>query len=307
MGKRVNNALVGVFVIVLGLVWMGVTLWLALGDYTTQYTTYHVYLDESVSGLYLDAPVKYRGVDVGKVTGIALNPDVPDQVQLTLDVVASTPIREDTLAELAVQGLTGIAFVDLKGGSLEAPVLTAEEGEEYPVIRSAPSFFTRLDVSGTELMGNLNVLVSNLARLLDAEGRQALRQIIANIDAVTGTLAARKAEIAGMVENGARLMDSGAQAAARVEPLIAQLEATARSFEVMAERVAAASENLNRYVESSGGGVQQFSRQTLPELGTLVGELRTLTDTLKGVGEKLEDDPRALLYGRELEMPGPGE
>jgi phospholipid/cholesterol/gamma-HCH transport system substrate-binding protein len=307
MGKRLNNALVGVFVIALGLVWMGVTLWLALGDYTTHYTTYRVYLDESVSGLYLDAPVKYRGVDVGKVTGIALNPDVPDQVELTLDVVSTTPIREDTLAELAVQGLTGIAFVDLKGGSLESPVLTAKEGEEYPVIKSAPSFFERLDMSGTELMGNLNVLISNLAKLLDAEGRQTLRQIIANIDAVTGTLAARRAEFAGMVENGARLMDTGAKAAARAEPLIAQLEATAQSFEDMAERVADASENLNRYVVGSGGSVEQFSRQTLPELGSLVGELRTLTDTLKGVGEQLEEDPRALLYGRELEVPGPGE
>lgn len=307
MGKRLSNALVGVFVIALGLVWMGVTLWLALGDYSTHYITYRVYLDESVSGLYLDAPVKYRGVDVGKVTGIALNPDVPDQVQLTLDVNATTPIREDTLAELAVQGLTGIAFVDLKGGSLDAPVLAAKEGEEYPVIRSAPSFFERLDMSGTELMGNLNLLVTNLAKLLDTDGRRSLRQILANIDAVTGTLAARKAELGRMLENGARLADTGAQAAVRMEPLLAQLEKTAASFETMADRVALASESLNRYVVGSGGGVEQFSRQTLPELGSLVGELRTLTDTLRGVSEKLEEDPRALLYGRELETPGPGE
>jgi phospholipid/cholesterol/gamma-HCH transport system substrate-binding protein len=307
MGKRLSNALVGLFVIVLGLVWMGVTLWLALGDYRTQYTTYRVYLDESVSGLYLDAPVKYRGVDVGKVTGIALNPEVPDQVELTLDVASTTPIREDTLAELDVQGLTGIAFVELKGGSLEAPVLEAREGQEYPVIRSAPSFFERLDMSGTELMGNLNVLVSNLARLLDADGRQSLRQIIANVDAVTGTLAARKAEIGRMVADSAGMADSGARAAARLEPLLDQLEETARSFEVMADKVALASESINSYVVSSGSGVQAFSRQTLPELGALIGELRTLTDTLRGVSEKLEDDPRALLYGRELEVPGPGE
>ena len=307
MGKRLNNALVGVFVIVLGLVWMGATLWLALGDYTKHYITYQVYLDESVSGLYLDAPVKYRGVDVGKVTGIKLNPAVPDQVQLTLDVEANTPIREDTLAELAVQGLTGIAFVDLKGGSLDTPILTAHEGQEYPVIRSAPSFFERLDMSGTELMGNLNVLISNLAHLLDAEGRQSLRQIIANVNAVTGTLAARKTELGKMVEDGARLMESGAAASQRIEPLLAQLQETARSFEAMAEKVAAASESLDRYVVGSGSGVQQFSRQTLPEMGALVGELRTLADSLQGISERLEEDPRALIYGRELEAPGPGE
>jgi phospholipid/cholesterol/gamma-HCH transport system substrate-binding protein len=307
MAKRLNNALVGLFVIVLGLVWMGITLWLSLGDYTTHYTTYRVYLDESVSGLYQDAPVKYRGVDVGKVIGIELNPAVPDQVQLTLDVVSTTPIREDTLAELAVQGLTGVAFVDLKGGSLESPVLAAKEGQEYPVIRSAPSFFERLDMSGTELMGNLNVLINNLARLLDAEGRQSLRQIIANIDAVTSTLAARKTELGMMVEDGARLMKNSAEASGHIEPLLAQLQETAQSFESMADKVASAGESLNRYVDSSGSGVQQFSRQTLPELGTLIGELRILADSLKGVSEKLEEDPRALIYGRELEVPGPGE
>lgn len=307
MGKRLNNAFVGLFVIVLGLVWMGVTLWLALGDYTKHYTTYRVYLDESVSGLYLDAPVKYRGVDVGKVTGIELNPEVPDQVQLTLDVVSNTPIREDTLAELAVQGLTGIAFVDLKGGSLESPELTAKEGEKYPVIRSAPSFFERLDMSGTELMGNLNVLVGNLARLLDAGGRQSLGQIMENINAVTSTLAARRNELDQALVNGARLMENSAKAAERLDPLLARLQETAQSFRIMADRVAAASESLNRYVVGSGSGVEQFSRQTLPEVGTLVGELRTLADTLKGVSEQIENDPRALLYGRGLEAPGPGE
>jgi phospholipid/cholesterol/gamma-HCH transport system substrate-binding protein len=307
MGKRLNNAFVGLFVIVLGLVWVAITLWLALGDYSTQYTTYRVYLDESVSGLYLDAPVKYRGVDVGKVTGIELNPEIPDQVQLTLDVVSNTPIREDTQAELAVQGLTGIAFVDLKGGSLESPILVAKDDQEYPVIRSAPSFFERLDMSSTELLGSINVLVNNLAKLLDAEGRQSLRQIIANIDTVTTTLAARKSELGQAVVDGARVMKNTAAASDRLEPLLAQLHETAQSFETMADKVAAASGSLNNYVDSSGSGVQEFSRQTLPEVGALVSELRALADTLKGVSEKFEDDPRALLYGNELETPGPGE
>jgi hypothetical protein len=75
----------------------------------------------------------------------------------------------------------------------------------------------------------------------------------------------------------------------------------------MADRVSAASESINTYVVGSGAGVQQFSRQTLPELGALISELRRLADTLQAVGRKLKDDPRVLLYGRDLELPGPGE
>jgi phospholipid/cholesterol/gamma-HCH transport system substrate-binding protein len=264
-------------------------------------------MDESVSGLYLDAPVKYRGVDVGKVTGIDLNPDVPDQVQLTLDVISTTPIREDTQAQLAVQGLTGIAFVDLKGGSLDAPLLKAKDDEYYPVIQSAPSFFARLDMSGTELLANLNVMVGSLVKLMDVEGRKSLSEIIASIHTITTTVAKRQQEIDQGMLNAARMLEHGAQATERLEPLLAQLDETAKSFQVMAERLGETSERVNRYVEGSGTGVQQFSQQTLPAVGALVSEVRTLADILKGVSEKLEDDPRALLYGSSLEVPGPGE
>jgi phospholipid/cholesterol/gamma-HCH transport system substrate-binding protein len=307
MGNRINNALVGMFVIVFGAAWVAVTLWLALSDLHVQYTTYHVFMDESVSGLYLDAPVKYRGVDVGKVTGIDLNPDVPDQVQLTLDVISTTPIREDTQAQLAVQGLTGIAFVDLKGGSLDAPLLKAKDDEYYPVIQSAPSFFARLDMSGTELLANLNVMVGSLVKLMDVEGRKSLSEIIASIHTITTTVAKRQQEIDQGMLNAARMLEHGAQATERLEPLLAQLDETAKSFQVMAERLGETSERVNRYVEGSGTGVQQFSQQTLPAVGALVSEVRTLADILKGVSEKLEDDPRALLYGSSLEVPGPGE
>jgi len=307
MARRLNNILVGLFVIVLGLTWLGISLWLALGDYSVHYTTYRVYIDESVSGLYLDAPVKYRGVEVGKVTRIELNPDVPDQVQLTLAVVSSTPIRIDTVAELSVQGLTGIAFVDLKGGSVDTPLLEAAEDQEYPVIRSAPSFFARLDTSGTELVANLNAVADRLARLLDAESRESLKGLLANLDTLSGTLANRSDEIDRSVLNTARMLENGADASAKLQPLLEQATETAAAFENMAARVAAASDSLEHYVAGSGSGVEQFSQQTLPAMGSLISELRALADSLRTVSDKLADDPRALLYGNQLEAPGPGE
>jgi len=307
MAKRLNNALVGLFVITLGLTWLGISLWLALGDYSVQYTTYLVYMDESVSGLYRDAPVKYRGVEVGKVSRIKLNPEVPDQVQLTLSVVTGTPIRVDTVAELAVQGLTGIAFVDLKGGSLDAPLLEAGEGQQYPVIQSSPSFFTRLDMSGTELIANLNAIANRLARLLDARSSESIRHLLANLDTVTGALAARSDELNSSVASTARLLKNTADASEDLQPMITQVTATAASFQAMADKVGAASDSLQQYVGDRGSGVHQFSQQTLPELGALVSELRVLAEGLRVVSEKLADDPRVLLYGNQLEAPGPGE
>ena len=307
MEKKINYAMVGLFVIMLGATWLAISLWLALGDFSTQYTSYHVYMDESVSGLYLDAPVKYRGVEIGKVRQIKLNPAVPDQVQLTLDIDPEVPIKEDTIAVLTVQGMTGIAFVDLTGGSLASSLLVAKDDQFYPVIQSGPSFFSRLDMSGTELIANLNVLANALANVMDEEGTQALHDTLVNINKITSAFASRQAEMERGIVSAAKLLENGAAASDQFSSLLSQLEATAKSVEGMALTVSKTGENVNRYVTNSGAGVQQFSQQTLPELGALISELRRLADTLQGIGQNLEDDPRVLIYGRDLEMPGPGE
>lgn len=307
MDKKINYAMVGLFVIVLGGTWVAISLWMALGDFSTQYTTYRVYMDESVSGLYVDAPVKYRGVEIGKVRSIKLNPNVSGQVQLTLDIESSVPIKDDTIAVLTVQGLTGIAFVDLTGGGLNSPLLEATDDELYPVINTAPSFFARLDTSGTELIANMNLVGHSLAKVLDAEGAQTLSQILDNINEVTGAFARRQAELEQSVVNVSRILENGAEASAGLQGLLEQIDATARKFEDMATKIAAVSENIDSYVNKNESGVQQFSQQTLPEFGALISELRRLADTLQRLGQKLEDDPRVLLYGRDLEAPGPGE
>jgi phospholipid/cholesterol/gamma-HCH transport system substrate-binding protein len=148
MEEKVNFAVVGIFVLVLSAALIGGVLWLSSGrSYGTSYDIYLTYIKESVAGLNLNAPVRYRGVEVGRVQKIALAPGNVEQVQVTLAIESGTPIKVDTVAILSTQGLTGIAFVDLTGGSRDASVLQAKNGEPYPVIRSGPSLMVRLDAS----------------------------------------------------------------------------------------------------------------------------------------------------------------
>ncbi|MDE2089916.1 MAG: MCE family protein, partial [Gammaproteobacteria bacterium] len=114
METKVNYAVVGLFVLVLGAALIGIVLWLSAGNFNRQaYVTYYAYMQESVSGLNVNAPVKYHGVDVGRVRRIMLDPHDPARVRLVLDVVRGTPVKTDTVAMLAAQGLTGIAYVEL--------------------------------------------------------------------------------------------------------------------------------------------------------------------------------------------------
>jgi len=161
MEEKVNLAVVGAFVLIFGTALIVFTLWLSSGKaYGVKYDLYHVYMEESVSGLNLNAPVRYRGVEVGRVRNIVLAPDNVEQVQLTLAIKTGTPIKSDTVAVLQTQGLTGLASVDLVGGSRESGALTTKGDEEIPVIRAGPSLMVRLDASLTDAA----VILKNLAK-----------------------------------------------------------------------------------------------------------------------------------------------
>ena len=164
MEEKVNFAVVGVFVLVLSAALIGGVLWLSSGrSYGTSYNLYLTYMKESVAGLNLNASVRYRGVEVGHVKKIVLAPGNVEQVQLTLAIESGTPIKTDTVAVLSTQGLTGIAFVDLTGGSREADALKSQASEPYAVIRSGPSLMVRLDAS----LADAALTLKNVAHISD--------------------------------------------------------------------------------------------------------------------------------------------
>ena len=125
-----NYARVGAFVLALGAALIAGALWPAAGGASKQaYELYLALVDESVAGLNLNPPVKYNGVDVGKVKAIHLDPDNPERVRLIFAIERGTLIKEDTVAALKTQGLTGIAYVELGGGTRESPPLRATAQE----------------------------------------------------------------------------------------------------------------------------------------------------------------------------------
>jgi phospholipid/cholesterol/gamma-HCH transport system substrate-binding protein len=177
MEEKVNFAVVGVFVLLLSTALIGGVLWLSSGrSYRTSYDIYLTYMKESVAGLNLNATVRYRGVEVGRVKNIALAPGNVEEVQVTLAIERGTPIKVDTVAILSTQGLTGIAFVDLRGGSRDSPVLEAVSGATYPVIRSGPSLMVRLDASlidASLMLKNAASLSEELPQLIKRIQRSA--------------------------------------------------------------------------------------------------------------------------------------
>lgn len=224
MEEKINFAVVGIFVLVLSAGLIGGVLWFSSGkSYRTAYDTYLTYMKESVSGLNLNAPVRYRGVEIGRVQKIALAPGNVEQVQLTLAIERGTPVKVDTAAVIQTQGLTGLAFVELTGGGRDSPALQTQAGEEYPVIKAAPSLMRRLDSAITVLLTNLNQASENINALIDEDNRRAIKNALADIEVLSRTLAARSAAIDSSLTNAARTLDNTRQFTNKTLPEVHQL------------------------------------------------------------------------------------
>lgn len=308
MEAKVNLAAVGAFVLVLGAALIGGVLWLSSGKaYRKAYDTYLVYMSESVSGLDRDAPVRYRGVQIGVVRRIALASGNVELVQLTLDIERGTPVKQDTAAVLRTQGLTGIAHIELAGGTRASPALETPPGEDYPVIRTGPSLMVRLDAAVTALLANLNRSSESVNLLLDEGNRGALKETLANLNVLSRTLAARAGAIDTGVANASRTMENTARLTAELPELVERIRKSADAFDRMANEAARAGASASSTLESARAEARQFAGETLPEARALLTELRELTASLRRFSDQIERNPAMLIHGTPVSKPGPGE
>lgn len=129
--------------------------------------TYRIHFAESVSGLSLGDPVKFHGVDVGKVKSIALDPDNPKLVQVDVRLGKDTPVKTDTKASLRLKGITGVVYVELDGGSPAAPSLAAATPEgQIPEIGYEKSKIATLEEQLPKVLKKFSALEDKAGKVI---------------------------------------------------------------------------------------------------------------------------------------------
>jgi len=299
--------LMGLFVLVLGLTFVAGVLWLSAGTTGRDYQAYLTYMEESVSGLSRDNAVKYQGVDVGRVREIGFDPQRVGEVRLLLQIEEGTPIREDTVATLETRGLTGLAFVNLTGGSAESPMLRSQPGEPLPVIQSRHSTWGRLDRAVEELVAEMTDVSRLFKVLLRDENQEKFTRTLQNLDQLTGSLASRSDHMAAIVDDLVIVARQTREASAGLPQLVAQMKTTAGALESMAEQVRVTGIAFSDVVQARNRDLQQFTGESLPEAAAVINELRHTAGNLRRFSEQLERDPAVLLRGRTPRPAGPGE
>ena len=191
MESRVNYTLVGIFVTVLSIGLVFFAYWLGKYGLKEDNIYYLAYMKESVSGLSPQASVKYRGVDVGVVEKIRINPQNSEEVELLLKVKKGTPIKEDMTVTLKFYGMTGLAFVEIEGGSSDSALLVSKNGE-IPIIRSSPSIYVRLDETLSKIALKVSAALDNLNKLLSEKNLKNTDLILEDIKEITKNIKNKK-------------------------------------------------------------------------------------------------------------------
>jgi phospholipid/cholesterol/gamma-HCH transport system substrate-binding protein len=280
METKANYVAVGAFVLacVIGLV---VTiLWLAGAQYSQEYAYYQAFFKGPVTGLGKGTVTRYNGIDVGRITNLEFDPSDPQRVIVTLQVQPNLNIRNDSVASIDSQGLTGGSYVEISGGTAAAPLLVAQEGQRYPVIKTRQSTFAQLEQSAPEVVAKLNIATSRLNDLLNDNNRRAVGHVLANLDKTTQAIADRSADIDATIANANKAMAKLSDATNSLRPTLDHVDLTVQKFGKVAT-------DADEFINGDA----------MAQLSDLIGEMRRLVSNLDQLSDQLNRTPTKLLFG----------
>ena len=292
MESKINYTLVGLFVVLLLAGMITFAYWLGKYGGKQEYTYYHVYMSESVAGLSTDSSVKYRGVEIGTVEHIGLNPKNSEEVELLLKIKHKTPIKVDTTATLKSFGLTGLTYVELEGGNRDAPLLAATD-DGITAIPARPSTFARINESMSQLAEKSALALDKFDRLLSEENLQ-------NVTAILSETRMLAKDIRGQLQGFQNVVDNGVVMEKRMTETFGKVEAASVSVKKMAD-------SLEKNYADVGRNISWDVRQSLESFNQLLYELDILAGDLQRTIQAIEASPSDMLFKHTQPRPGPGE
>lgn len=323
MENRLSYIFVGAFIFVLLIGGVASILW--LGNYSDKgnYKFYHISTKESVSGLNDKAPVKFKGVQIGEVRSVAINPKNAEEVLVTIRVQDSAPIKEDTYAVLEAQGITGLSFIQLAGGTNDAKELkTGAKPEEYGYIPSQPSTFSRLDRTITSLSQKAETIFERTNELMNDKNLKNIETIIENSAKITeltkNTLAnieSHNKEIHQLLQEGIRLEKAAIEASNSVKNASNSFSDainntgidTMNNVRDASQSVKKVMGELNTKVDAGAFDINIMVKENLAPLQNSLNELQVLMNETRGLVTNLKDSPSDLLFKSETISPAPHE
>jgi phospholipid/cholesterol/gamma-HCH transport system substrate-binding protein len=308
METRASHLAVGAFVLVLLVGVVGFVAWVARYTGQETYAYYDILYSGDVTGLNIDGPVRYRGIPVGRVVSMVIDPNDFDQIRITVEVLQGTPLREDSYATIEPQGITGVLYVLLTGGTEGAEPLPETTKEPYPIIPSRPGKLAQIFESVPETLAKATLLLEQVTLLFNEENRTAIGNTLQNLEAITNEISDSSDEVKGLMASAQDAINQLNAMSASIQQLADNLNgksdtigndvsAAVTDLRTMAQSFNSVAEQLDLLLADNRQPLNDFADQGLYEATQMLTEIRLLVAQLHRIAAQFERDPARFLFG----------
>ena len=289
METRAGYMIVGLFVLLSLAGTLLFFLWITRSNLSYTSNLYTIYFSGPVTGLTVGGPVNLLGVPVGTIRGIALNRDHPEYVEITVAIREDVLIKNDAYASLELQGLTGYKFIQIYGGAHASPILRVKPGQRYPVITARYSGVEEIMTMLPRMVSKLTKFVDNLNVTFNDENKKHFSDSLKNIDILSQNLAESAKPLNKLIANTNTTMTTINQ----------EVNKVGQSAQKVLQSMGNASDDIKNYLEKNKVALDNFTQSGSYELLQAVSETRKMVKTANNLFEKLNSNPRSLIFESE--------
>jgi len=274
------------------------------------FDTYEIYFEGSVSGLSKGSPVRYLGVDVGRVTALSVDKRDAARVKVVADIDRSAPISGATEARLGLLGLTGLLYIDLQQDSRVKPGQPLMRGENHPVISAGKSTIEASIEKLPEVLAQASSIMARIEQMLADENIQKFNRTLANIERSSATLPETLADARSLAADLHRISESTLALTERLNSTLAEsqpeLRATLANARAASEKLVRTADGLDRFINANEGAFARGAGASLAELQQLAVDAREASNEIRSLARELRERPSSLVFEKAeagVEMP----
>ena len=309
MQSKGFNFIIGLFVVAGIASIFIIGLWLADTGSTEKVTPYQILFEESVSGLSVGSKVSYRGIRIGSVTSIGINPDDPQYVLVGIAIREGYPMHQGDIASLKMEGITGTSYIDIEGARLGSEIIVSTQ-ENPAIIPSRRSELGRLVKGLPDLINEGTILAQRFSEMLNEENRDQVASILANINQISAELLQQSEKIDAVLvtlnEAGNEVIAASRSvegSTAKFNTLVESMQVTSNDasrlitedgtdlvneWKSTAQSLTELSETAQNLIAANEESLEHFSQEGLYEFTLFLREARYLVAGLTRVVDKIE-------------------
>jgi phospholipid/cholesterol/gamma-HCH transport system substrate-binding protein len=308
MENKAHAMAAGIFVVALVAILIALAAWLTRD--TGVRDVYEISTNQTVTGLQEQAPVRFRGVDVGKVAKIGFDQAASGNVLVKLEIDHEAPLTQKTFAVLNQQGVTGLAYIQLDDEAPNAPRL-APNNDKPPRIPLKPGLLAKLEERGEAILTKVDEVAGRINSLLNDDNQKRFASAMSNIDRA----AASTQQLAERLDRtvATKLDPALAEAGPTLKSVrnsADEISRTAADFGRTARRLNEKDGPMDRLAEGSQAlshAADSFNAATLPRINRVTEDTSRAARQLSRAVTGISDNPQSLIWGTGRSQPGPGE